>query len=514
MNNNKLQINTIRLLVSLAVFGFASNVNAAGAEVHMDKKVKVVPYDKTLFSSDPVYDYEAYDVKKQMEIYGGKAAYDFPKPLIEIGGGIYDNGPIGQSSYIFGETNPVDHQFYVYGDWRTAFASNDFGLGAPVPNSGKQSLIATTLNLDIDWRLTGTERLHAFVKPLERNGSVTRRDISGDVDGVNTTEFSLKFETMFFEGDLGNILAGFSGGYSSTDMPFAFGLMPLIFQNGVWFDDAFTGLAFTIPHINSKALDISNMDITFFGGFDNATTALRGAAAVDEKDVSIYGFNMFIEANKGYWEIGYGLTQGDNPALDGQDYSNITVAFTKRYFNRLSNSIRVIVNTGQDETAILAAAGGPGQLTADGSLILIENSWVTSLPSTLVPYFNFFIGSGTPQSLARAGAAGGVLKNTGITFDTDALTGYPTLDASANDTSGGAIGLEYLFGLQEQIVVEVAMLKVNDTTSVAVDDQMAFGVRYQKAFDFTWIFRADAMVGKRDGQEDISGARIEIRKKF
>jgi hypothetical protein len=236
-------------------------------------------------------------------------------------------------------------------------------------------------------------------------------------------------------------------------------------------DYAFVGLAATIPHINSRALDISNMDITFFAGFDKANTPLG------QDDVNIFGVNTFIEASQGYWEAGYGFTQGQVDALDGQDYHNLTAAFTRRYFGLFSNSVRAITNFGQEDSLAVK--------TADGTLLLLENSWVTSLPITLIPYFNFFYGDGRPQSLVRAGASGGVLKNTGINFETDNMTGYPTLDATANDTAGGAIGIEYLFDPRSQIVVELATVLVhgNDATRIARGDQFALGVRYQKALD-------------------------------
>jgi hypothetical protein len=485
------------LSVSALTFVFATTAIAAtgGDAPRMDKRVMQVPYDPSFFYPDPSYEFEAYDPEKQMEIYGGKAKFDVPQPLLSLGRNIYDNGPFDESSYIFGPTNPVDSKFYIYGDLRTAIASNDNGIP-------QQSLLSTRLNLDIDWQLTGTERLHAFINPLQDNGRFTRYDISGDVDGKGTLEFNAAVDALFFEGDLGNIINGFAGTYSSTDMPFAIGLMPLLFQNGVWVNDAFTGIAFTIPHINSKMFDISNMDITFFAGFDKVSSPLG------EDDVNMYGITAFIEANQGYWEVGYGFTDGTTAALDAQSYHNFTVAFTRRYWDTVSNSIRIITNFGQDDSLAVKSA--------DGTLLLIENSLVTSLPSTLIPYLNLFYGDGRPQSLARAGGAGGVLVNTGINFETDGMTGFPTLDASANDTAGAALGVEYLFDLSQQIVVEIASVTVlgNDPARIANGDQLAFGVRYQLALDRAWIARADAMVAKRDNDEDLSGIRVEIRRKF
>lgn len=478
----------------LTVVALLAGSAQSAEDIRMDPRVRKVPYDPSVFGPDPNYEFEEYDPQKQMEIYGGKQKFEVVQPLLSLGRRIYDNGPFGEASYIFGPTNPVDSRFYIYGDWRTALATNEV---AGVENS----LLSTRLNLDFDWQLTGTERIHAFSNPLQDSGRFTRFDISGGNEGEATVEFDASLDALFFEGDLGNIINGFAGTYSSTDMPFAIGLMPLLFQNGVWLNDAFTGLAFTIPHINSPLLDISNMDITFFAGFDKVSSPLG-------ENVNLYGVTAFIDANQGYWEVGYAYTEGDSAALQAQSYHNLTLAFTRRYWDRISNSIRLIVNFGQDDSLTVK--------TADGSLLLIENSLITSLPSTLVPYLNVFYGNGRPQSVARAAGAGGVLVNTGINFETDGMTGFPTLDASANDTAGAALGVQYLFDLTQQLVVELAVVKVqgNDPSRIAQGDQLGLGVRYQKALNRAWIARADAMFSSREQDGDQTGIRFEIRRKF
>ena len=227
---------------------------------------------------------------------------------------------------------------------------------------------------------------------------------------------------------------------------------------------------------------------------------------VANHNVNIYGVTAFIDAAKGYFEIGYGYSQGEGN-LDQFDYHNLTAAYTRRYEPWLSNSVRVIVNLGQDTD--------PGQAkTADGVLLLMENSLITSLPSTLVPYLNLWVGIDKPQALGQQ--ARGVLKNTGINFETDAITAFPKLDDTANDTYGGALGIEYLFNLDQQIVVEAASVQImgNGANRVAVDDQYALGLRFQRPITSAWIVRTDLMYGIRDSDNDIAGIRLEFRRKF
>jgi len=134
-------------------------------------------------------------------------------------------------------------------------------------------------------------------------------------------------------------------------------------------------------------------------------------------------------------------------------------------------------------------------------------------PLNFVPYLNLFAGFKSPQSLARGGDSGGVLRNTGINFESDGLTGYPTLDATAHDSYGGAVGVEYLFNLDRQIVFEVATVQRRLSNNV-FGAENSIGARYQHPFTKTWILRLDAMKGWLQGQRDIYGARVELRRKF
>ncbi len=137
------------------------------------------------------------------------------------------------------------------------------------------------------------------------------------------------------------------------------------------------------------------------------------------------------------------------------------------------------------------------------------------MPSTLLPYANFFVGAGNPQPLVDGNGAG-ILKNVGINPETDALTGYPKLDDTANDTYGGAIGLQYLFNLDQQLVFEVATVQPYDDDGSGIKHaQYGFGVRYQIPLDRAWLFRADATYQIVEGaDEDNFGIRTELRRKF
>ena len=135
---------------------------------------------------------------------------------------------------------------------------------------------------------------------------------------------------------------------------------------------------------------------------------------------------------------------------------------------------------------------------------------------TILPYANFFLGNDHPQPIARDPGAGGVLLNTGINFETDALTGFPTLDATGANTYGGAVGCEFLFNLDRQIVVEAATVQTYGSrrNRNAPGDEYALGLRYQQPLSNSVIFRLNAMYAFIDHSKDISGISAEIRWKF
>ena len=457
----------------------------------IDPRARLVDYDSTVFGEDPTYRDIEYDYQAQLDIYGAKYLNPTQRPLLELGRDLYQLGPFSGSANTSGGHNVLIPQLMVYGDFRISSAYNDTGT--------EVATVANRLNLDVDLKLTATERIHATFRPLDDSGEFTRIDFKGETTGFKDV-FDAKPEALFFEGDLGAILGGLSGRDAPFDLPFSVGLMPLLFHNGIWIEDAFTGLAFTLPAMNSAALDWSNYDITFFAGLDRLSNPAFGA----EGGGRIFGFNTFIEAYRGYIEAGYAYVDGE----PGSEFHSVALSFTKRLGATLSNSIRYIGAFGQKTP-------DPGTpKTAGGHLLLIENSLITSRPYTVVPYFNLFVSTGRPVPAAKDPGAGGILKNTGLNFESDGLTGFPTIAAAANDVIGGALGLNLLgSGFNRQLVLEAA-ITFPYAGSDLEGEQFAFGLRGQQPLTKAIILRVDAMYGKRSGLPDLTGVRLELRHKF
>jgi hypothetical protein len=463
-----------------------------------DPRAQLSPYNSDDFSPRPLWD-QPYNACDELNVYGGKYLNPTQRPLIELGMPLYDTGPVPPPSLECGPTNPSLKRFYLYGDYRAAAAYNQ-------QNGQDKGVLANRLNLEWDYWITSTERFHMFTGPLQRNNDFQRVEFTdGHSQFFNELDFfDPDTDTAFFEGDLGYMIGGWTGRYAPFDMPITAGLIPLVFQNGVWMNDAIVGAAVTIPARNSAWLDWSNFDITFFTGFDQVTSP---AFEDSQASANVYGVTSMIDAYSGYVEIGYARL--DDTANLGRSYNNVSVSYTRRYLNLVSNSLRAIVNSGQ---------GGPkDDRTAQGLLLIAENSFLSPWPYNVIPYINTWVGIDDPQSVARAGAAGGVLFNEGILFESDNLTGYPTLDATANETYGAAVGVDLLSPeFTHQLILEAAAVQVfgDAADRNAPGNEYGIGARYQVPISNATLLRFDVMHGWLEGGDDITGARAEYRWKF
>lgn len=463
-----------------------------------DPRAQAMPYNAGDFCSGP-YCEQPYNACEELNVYGGKHLNPTQRPLVELGMPLYLGGPVPPPGLDCGPTNPSLPRFYLYGEFRAAAAYND-------QKGNARGILADRLNLEWDLWLTATERFHMSNSPMQRGNNFQRIEFDdGDTEFFGEMDFfEAENDSLFFEGDLGYMIGGWTGRYAPFDLPVSAGLIPLVFQNGVWMNDSIVGTALTIPARNSAWLDWSNFDVTFFSGFDQ----VQSPAFEDSRTAAnVFGVTTMIDAYGGYIEAGYAFL--DDTANQSRSYNNIGLSYTRRYMNAVSNSMRVIFNTGQN--------GPVDDRTAQGVLFISENSFLTRWPYNVIPYVNSWIGVDAPQSVARTGAAGGVLFNEGILFQSDNLTGYPTLDATANNTHGAAIGIDLLSPeFTHQLILETAVVTVfgDEADRNAPGNQYGVGARYQVNISHNSLLRFDAMHGFLEDTDDVTGVRAEYRRKF
>lgn len=526
----------IIFLSTLLVWTFPGYVFAKGNNnTHeMSPNARKGTFDKSFFKPDPVYKAQPYDAKAQRAIYGNKRAVNTTQSFFEVGRPYLQAGP-------YKPGNP--YRFMIYGDFQTGVGLNQF-------DDQSQQVLGLRASLDLDLKLTSTGRLHALIRPFDTANQPSQIRLDDEEEGrgfVHIYQHCLEnecsalesfdevFGNFFFEGEIANL-------------PIALGKIPHLVQNGVWLEDAYIGGAISWAAQNSKTLDIPNFDISLIGGLMGMDDRVFGGATQNGVDGSFVATTIFADGWGGYLEAGYGLVidRGSDkrravvttdPRFAGGSfkgdlgYHNLTAAFTKRYGALISNSVRFIANVGQEK---LSLRNKPDIQTANGFALLIENSLITTKPLTFVPYFNFFVGVDSPQALSRQF---GLLRNTGLLFENNALTGQQAFFDNPDDSIGGAVGLEYLFNLDQQIVIEAAgsasicrdregknslgnRCRRGSVAGNAVRDQAGVGFRYQLPFGLirrAWILRADGSYGKLfqdNGSKEFFSARLELRRKF
>ncbi len=257
-----------------------------------DCRAELSTYYQGDFSSDPIYDHIPWNQGAELSIYGGKFLVPVQHPLMELGVP-FRNGPIPPAQDCLGPTNLVQQKFYVYGDYRVGFSQNNLA-------TGEKSVLAHRLNLELDYWITSTERLHMFVGPFQEGNAFMRIEDGEFIEELDF--FDANTDTLFFEGDLGQILGGINHQYAAFDLPFTAGVVPLLLQNGIWMQDAMVGLAAAIPARNSPVLDWSNYDVTFFAAFDKVSS---DAFNFNEDAGQLFGGHTFIESRGGYFEGGF-----------------------------------------------------------------------------------------------------------------------------------------------------------------------------------------------------------------
>jgi len=278
-------------------------------------------------------------------------------------------------------------------------------------NSQRQDAIGQQLTLDLDLRLTGTERFHVQFRPLgEGNTGGSYYQFSnpeGYVDNAHAEP-----DRFWFEGELQSMLGSYVNPDAVLDYHVAVGKFPIALHNSLLMNDEILAVALGKNTIMRNG--VSNLNVQFLYAFNDVQNAAG--------DNRMYGVNATLDHKKDFYEFSYLLLQND---VDPRRDSRYAALSATRFFGPLTLAARGLFK-----------AGDPGGV-GDGQLFVLESNYTRAFHENRfdirkgVFYCNAFHASSgwTPIS-------GGNFNRLRSTFETN-----PLVRISAGVTTGDRWGV-------------------------------------------------------------------------
>lgn len=311
----------------------------------------------------------------------------------------------------------------------------------------RSDAIGNQLLLDLDLRLTGTERFHVQFRPLGRRN--TGGSFYDFADNTYIDNATAEPDRYWFEGDIHSILGWGSDRNASRNINFLIGKFPLLLHNSLLMNDDILG--FAVSQNNIQLLNASNLNVQGFAAFNDVDSF-----AFVESDV--YGVHGSLDFKRVFYEATYAFVNSDF----NRDAHYAGFSRTKFYGPR-SIAARGLFKWG-DRTG-----------TGSGQLVTIESNRTRVFDHAPlgiehgVFFFNALWASSGWNSIA-----GGNLNRLRTAFEVDPLVRLAAGPAR-QDTVGLAIGVQlFRHHEDESFVPEFAW------ESPGGETVFGLGFRYQK----------------------------------
>jgi hypothetical protein len=227
---------------------------------------------------------------------------------------------IGPGGYVW------EPRFVGYGAYQL-FA---FGIEA---DSRDQVAVGHQLFLDLDLRLTGTERFHVQFRPLgKKNTGGSYYQFTDPAGYVNNG--TGEPQRYWFEGELASMLGAYVNPFAVRDVHVLAGKFPFALHNSLLINDEILGVA-----INKNTLfagTTSNINVQTFLGFNDVDTFNNAGGQA-------YGVNAFIDYRRTFYVLTYAFSR--NKRDDRRD-AHYTAASVTRLFGPLTLAGRALVKIG------------------------------------------------------------------------------------------------------------------------------------------------------------------------
>jgi len=417
-----------------------------------------------------------------------------PKPILELGEPFLGTGTLRPGFTL--PTGAVwQPSLLAFGTFRTAVQTfeSDASPGARITEW------ANRLDLFLNLQLSGSERLVVGIRALDDDGRFTSfffEHPDDDLDGRFEDALSVDLETLYFEGDFGEIFPNLDrDDFGSTDVGFSIGRQPMLFQEGMLIDDTIDGIGFTRNTLLPQ--NTSNFRLTFFYGWDNIN--INNA---EERSANLFALLSSTDFRSSTMDIDLAYVQNH----DGVgDFLAGGVSAVQR-IGVTNSAFRILGSMATDEEI-------PG--TTDGLLLFSELSWTPHYTHDLL-YVTTFAAAGEYSPAARGAgpATSGPLGRAGINFAAVGIGSFGApLSGRARDVVGGAVGYQKFYNhTRRQLIVEAgARVGIDDEVSNAY----AVTARYQTAIGRRLVVVTDGFVGYNETDDRVPyGGRLELLLKF
>ncbi|MEX2359379.1 MAG: hypothetical protein WEE51_13705 [Pirellulaceae bacterium] len=317
-------------------------------------------------------------------------------------------------------------------------------------NGQRRDGLGHQLLVDMDLRLTGTERFHAQFRPLGEGGTggsfYQFSEPSGYIDNSTAEP-----QNYWFEGELHSILGSWFDPLASLDVHMVGGKFPFALHNRLLMNDEVIGFA-----VNKNTIylgNTSNLNVQY----------LHAAADVDnvaDAESRLNGVHVSLDHRRNFYEMSYFHVETPNAPGRDQHFA----AFSRTSFHGpLTLAGRAMFKFGDE-------AG-----TGDGQLFVLESNYVRVLDhqplgiESAVFYCNSFASLGGWNSIS-----GGNFNRLRAAFDVNPLVAIST-GRNLGENYGASLGVQLLRLHEDESFSPEIAYESPDGNSV-----WGLGLRYQR----------------------------------
>ncbi|MCA9270044.1 MAG: hypothetical protein KDA41_16295, partial [Planctomycetales bacterium] len=202
-------------------------------------------------------------------------------------------------------------------DWEPRFVGYGryqvFGL-AFEEGGAEQYGVGHQLLVELDLRLTGTERFHVQYRPLGRQNTGGSFYQFNDPSGYNDNSTGAP-DRYWVEGELHSVLGGFLDPFSVCDYHFVAGRFPFALHNNLLIN---TDLLGVVANKNTIYLgNLSNLNVQLFA-------AREDVAAFVDSNAGVYGAHVTADYRRVFYEATYAFAQNLNDASRSAHYAAVS----------------------------------------------------------------------------------------------------------------------------------------------------------------------------------------------